>query len=128
MDPRSSMRKRPEPHLVLCDLPQSGEPVRFDDQEEHDQGAEDHQLDVRKDGVRDFDAEQVRDAAEQQAEEDRQQDDERRAEEGAEDRAHAAEDDHKENAKRQVEVECLGLHRPQVAEGVQRRPRRSKTN
>src|SRR5690348_2577238 len=35
------MRERPEAKLLLKDLPQAGEPVRLDDEEEDDQAAED---------------------------------------------------------------------------------------
>src|SRR5262245_65573272 len=42
-----SIRERPQPELFFRDRPQPGEPVRLDDQEEHDQGAEQHELDVR---------------------------------------------------------------------------------
>src|SRR5438105_13402170 len=40
------MRKGPEPQLLLGDLPQAGEAIGFDDQEEDDQAAEDDRLRV----------------------------------------------------------------------------------
>src|SRR5574337_86059 len=36
--------KRPESQLFLCDLPKPRQPVRLDDEEEDDQAAEDHRL------------------------------------------------------------------------------------
>jgi len=48
-----SMRERPQPQLFLRDLPDPREAVRLDDQEEDDQAAEDHQLDVRRDAAGD---------------------------------------------------------------------------
>ena len=44
--PWSSVRERPQPELLLGDLPEPREPVRLDDQEEDDEPAEDHQLDL----------------------------------------------------------------------------------
>src|SRR6476619_491390 len=45
--PLASVRERPQPQLVLGDLPQACESVRLDDQEEDDQAAKGHQLEVR---------------------------------------------------------------------------------
>src|SRR5436305_11663041 len=36
--------ERPHPQLLLADLPQAREPVRLDDQEEDDERAHDHEL------------------------------------------------------------------------------------
>src|SRR4026209_1959206 len=66
-----SVRERPKPQFFLGDLPSPRQPVRLDDQEEHDQAAEDDQLDVRLHRVGDLDPEPLREPAEQQAEEDR---------------------------------------------------------
>jgi hypothetical protein len=41
-----SVRERPQAQLLLADLPQPGQAVRLDDQEEDDQAAEDDQLEV----------------------------------------------------------------------------------
>src|SRR5918996_6134295 len=41
-----SIWKRPAAQLFLADLPEAGEPVRLDDQEEDDQRAKDHELHV----------------------------------------------------------------------------------
>src|SRR5512143_179354 len=46
-----SMRKRPEAQLLLGRLPEAREPVGLDGEEEDDQGAEDHQLEVRGEGL-----------------------------------------------------------------------------
>ena len=40
------MRERPEPQLLLGDLPQTRQAVGFHDQEEHDQSAEQHGLEL----------------------------------------------------------------------------------
>src|SRR5262245_34721242 len=52
-----SIRERPKPELFLGDGPQPGEAVRLHDQEEHDQEAEQHELDVRDCRRRQADAE-----------------------------------------------------------------------
>src|SRR3982751_5740983 len=44
------MRERPQTQLFLSDGPEAGQAVRLDDQEEHDQRAEDHDLEVRNGG------------------------------------------------------------------------------
>src|SRR5271165_1475083 len=44
--PSASMRERPEPQLLLADRPKSRQTVRLDDQEEDDQRAEDHRLQI----------------------------------------------------------------------------------
>src|SRR5690242_21427368 len=54
-----SVRERPEPQLLLGDLPEAREPVRLRDQEEDDEAAEDHQLDLLLEGHRHRDAHQV---------------------------------------------------------------------
>ena len=41
------MRERPQPQLLLAGRPQPRQAVRLDDQEEDDQRAEDHELEVR---------------------------------------------------------------------------------
>src|SRR5262245_1278640 len=83
---RFSIRERPHPELLLADRPQPGEAVRLGDEEDHDHGAEQHELDVRNRRSRDANSQPVR----QLVEEDRHQDDEDRPEEGTEDRAEAA--------------------------------------
>src|SRR5216683_8153646 len=40
------IREWPHPQLLLSNLPQPGEPVRLDHQEEYDQRANDHELQV----------------------------------------------------------------------------------
>src|SRR5690349_17428454 len=105
------MRKRPEPQLLLKDLPQAREPVRLDDEEEDDQAAEDDRFGVRHHRVRHLDAERGLERFRDQVEEDRKERDERGAEERAGDRADAADDDHEEHAERQVQGEGLGLDR-----------------
>src|SRR6478609_4108692 len=46
-----SMRERPQPQLFLRDLPDPRQTVGLDDQEEDDQAAEHHQLEVRRDAA-----------------------------------------------------------------------------
>src|SRR5688572_19663433 len=41
-----SVRKRPHPEFLLADLPQPREAVRLDDQEENDQHADHHELEM----------------------------------------------------------------------------------
>src|SRR5687767_8154734 len=52
-----SMRERPQPQLLLGDLPEAGKAVRLDDEEEDDEPAEDDELQVGHRGVRDLDPE-----------------------------------------------------------------------
>src|SRR5262245_17710796 len=78
-----SMRKRPQAKLFLRDLPQSREPVRLHDQEEDDERAEDHQLELFLQRHRQLEADRVGHVGE----EDRHEQDEAGAEERAQ---HAA--------------------------------------
>src|SRR5687768_7524111 len=89
-----SMRERPQPQLLLGDLPEAGKAVRLDDEEEDDEPAEDDELQVGHRGVRDLDSDGVRQPPRSEVEEDGKERDEGRPEEAAEDRAHAADDDH----------------------------------
>src|SRR5919199_4519530 len=41
-----SMRERPQPQLLLADLPQPGQTMRLHDQEEDDERPEHHELDL----------------------------------------------------------------------------------
>src|SRR6059036_947105 len=82
-----SMRERPQTQLLLGDLPEPGQALRLDDQEEDDQYAEDDGLQVRHDGVRDLDAEELVDPARGEIEKDGEQRDEGGAEKRTEDRA-----------------------------------------
>src|SRR5688572_12450400 len=100
-----SVREGPQAQLLLRDLPQPGKPVGLHDQEEDDEAAEDHQLQVGHGGVRDFHAERVRHPARGEVEENRKQRDEGRPEEGPEDRPHPPDDDHEEDAEGQVRSE-----------------------
>src|SRR5688500_11448584 len=96
----SSVRERPEPQLLLGDLPEPGEAVGLDNQDKDDQAAEDHQLEVGHQSMRDLDVEGMGGPAGGDVEHDRKQGDERGAEERAEDRADAADDDHEQDAER----------------------------
>src|SRR5574343_718693 len=77
------VREGPQAQLFLGDLPQTGQPVRLNDQEEHDQRTEHQDLDVRHGGAGKRQAEQVGNERQGNIEEDRQQQDESSAEEGA---------------------------------------------
>src|SRR5262245_51201337 len=72
-----SVRKRPQPQLLLRDLPEPREPVRLDDEEEHDQRAEDHELELLGQRDRQLDAHRVRRVGQEYG----QQQDEGRAQE-----------------------------------------------
>src|SRR5438874_10773699 len=112
--PSLSVRKRPEPELFLGDLPQTRESVRLDDQEQDDEAAEHHELDLllQRDGHGDM--QQVRHVRE----EDRDQHDEARPEERAEDRAEPADDHHEQHEERQPDVEGQRLGAAEVEEDV----------
>src|ERR1700741_2002582 len=105
------MRERPQPHLLLGDLPEAGKAGGLHDQEEDDQAAEDDELQVGDHGVRDLEPGGMRDPARDQVEEDREQGDEGRTEESAENRPYAPDDDHEQDPKREVQAVGLGLDR-----------------
>src|SRR5689334_11042205 len=69
-----SMREGPKPELLLGDRPQACEAVRFDHQEEDDQGAEDHRFEVRDRGGADLPADQLAERRQRLVEEDWQED------------------------------------------------------
>src|SRR5260221_14141061 len=93
------MRERPEPQLLLGDLPQPGQAVRLDDQEEDDQAAEDDGLGVGHERVRYLYPQRGLQRLGGQVQQDREEGNEGRSQEGAEDRAHAADDHHEEDAE-----------------------------
>ena len=74
------MRERPQTQFLLGNLPQTGEPVWFDDQEEHDQRTEYRDLDVRHGSAGKGQVEQVGDKRQCHIEKDGQEQDEGRAE------------------------------------------------
>src|SRR5215471_5554852 len=113
----TSMREGPETQFLLADLPQPGQAVGLDGEEEEDQGTEDHQLEVRGKGLADTAAKKRVGGDVQQ---DRQQHDEPGAEEGPQDASHPADDYHEEDLEGAVQVEGLRLDRAQVREGPQR--------
>src|SRR5258708_21863144 len=92
------IRKRPQPELLLADLPEPRQPPRLDDQEEDDEAAEDHGLQVAHGVDGDLEAEHAR----RVVEEDRQQHDEAGAEERAQYAAQPADDNHEEDLERAV--------------------------
>src|SRR3546814_4948566 len=55
-----SVGERPQPELLLGDLPEPRQAVRLDDKEEDDQGAEHHEFQVRDDLDGDLQPEQGR--------------------------------------------------------------------
>src|SRR4029453_11533006 len=60
MGPSGLMRKRPQAELLLGDLPEPREAVRLHDQEEEDEAAEDHHLDLLHERHRQVDPQRVR--------------------------------------------------------------------
>src|SRR6185436_18645138 len=96
-----SVRKRPQPQLLLPDRPEPREAVRLDDEEEDDEGAENHDFDVRDHRGGQRHAQPRRQLVQHQ----RQDDDEGCAQERSEDRAETADDHHEEQLERAVHVE-----------------------
>src|SRR5581483_4084944 len=88
-----SVRERPPPQLLLRELPQPRQPARLDGQEEQDEAAEHHQLDLLLEGDRQAEAEPARHVGEQ----DRHQHDERRPQERAQHGTEPPDDDHEED-------------------------------
>src|SRR3989454_2275171 len=107
-----SMGEWPESQLLLRDLPEPGQAVRLDDQEEEDQSAEDHQLDLLLERNRKPEPDRVR----RVAQDDRNEHDERGAEEGAQDAAPAADDHHEQDEERDADVERQGLGAAEIEE------------
>src|ERR1700682_5295470 len=75
------MRKRPQPQLFLCDLPEPREAVGLHGQKENDQGAENDQLEVGREASAHAGREQ---GVGRDVQENRQEDDEGGAKEGPE--------------------------------------------
>src|SRR5262245_48678027 len=96
--PSGLVRKRPQAQLLLGDLPEPREAVRLDDQEEDDEAAEHHELDLLLQRHRHVEA----DGVGRIGEEDRHHHDEGGAEEGAEDAPQPADDDHEQHEEREV--------------------------
>src|SRR5215831_20525949 len=93
--------ERPHPQFLLANLPQPGKPGRFDDQKQHDQCADDHELDVlNRRGMHGY-AEFRR----QITQHDRQNENERGAKERPGQAAETTDDDHEENKEAQIDVE-----------------------
>ena len=90
--------------------------MRFDNQKEDDQRAEDHELDVGDQGRGNRRIEGQHAGVQQ----DRQQHDEGGAEEGAENRAQPADDDHEQHLEGAVDLEGQGFHRARIDEGPER--------
>src|SRR5262249_61208697 len=94
-----SVRERPEPQLLLRDLPEPRQSVRLDHEEENDQAAEHHELDLLLQRHRQYEPDHVRHVGE----EDRDQDDEGGPEEAPEDAAQPADDHHEQADTRAVD-------------------------
>src|SRR5215510_3325287 len=116
MNPSRLVRKRPKTKLFLRDLPEPREAVRLRDQEEDDETAEDHQLDLLLQGHRQSEAHGVRHIRE----EDRHHHDEGGAEERPQDAPQAADDHHEQHEERQIDVEGERLRAAEVEEHVLR--------
>src|SRR5437870_10163437 len=107
-----SMGEWPEPQLLLRDLPEPGQAARLDDQEEDDQSAEDHQLDL----LLERDGQSESDRMRRVTQDDRDQHDERGAEEGPHDAAQAADDHHEQDEERDADVERQRLGAAEIEE------------
>src|SRR6266576_619788 len=115
-----SIRERPQPHFFLGDLPDPRQPVRLDDQEENDQPAEYHQLEVRPEAAGNVEMQCVVEEGDADAERDRQHDDECASEERSKHGPDAADNDHEKNAEGQVEVVGFRLDGAEIGIGEQR--------
>src|SRR5512144_3026129 len=112
-----SMRKRPDPELLLPDLPEPGEAVWLDDEEDDDQRTEADQLQLAQEPRLHIPAHHC---VEGPVQEQREESDERRAEERAHHRTQATDDDHEEDLERALQIERLRLDRAQVGERPER--------
>src|SRR5574340_682690 len=116
------MGKRPQPQLLLADLPQPRESVRLDDQEEDDEPPEHHQLEIRRQRPRHRHVKRrLQDSVQplrRHVEADRHQHDERGPEKRAEDAAHAPDDHHEQDPEREIEREAFGLDGAEIRIGV----------
>src|SRR5450830_959326 len=97
------MWERPQAQLLLGNLAQARQPMRLNNQEENDQPAEQHELDMRHRRIGERQVQERRQRWQHVVEEDRQQQDEGRAEEGTKYAADTTNDDHEQDAKRQIQ-------------------------
>src|SRR5262249_1894015 len=94
--------------------PQARETVRLDDQEEDDEPAEYHQLEIRNRALGDAQAEVAVEKTDGDREQHRQQRDERAAEKRPQYRPDAPDDHHEQDAEREIEIERFGLYRSEI--------------
>src|SRR5215469_7592982 len=106
----------PKPQLLFTDHPQPRQTVRLDDQKENDQGAEDHRLQI----THKVDRYRKTGEAWRVVEKDWQEHDEGSAEERAQDAAETADDNHKQNLERPVDLERAGLDGARIDKGPHR--------
>src|SRR5262249_52532172 len=110
------MRERPEPDLLLDDLPHAGEAARLVNQQENEETAEDDALELGQQVAIDLAAEQRRDIVQREG----QQLDVDDAEERAQDTAEATHDDHEQHLEGARQAECLHVHRAEIEESPER--------
>src|SRR6202162_4471803 len=119
-NPPASVGERPEPQLLLGNLPQARKAQRLDDEEKDDERAEQDQGQVGDQPCGKGEAERALDRGSRKVHEDRQEHDEGRAEERSQDAADAADDDNKENPKGKFELESRRFDRAQIRKRVKR--------
>src|SRR5215813_3703058 len=107
-----SMRKGPQPELLLRDLPQPCEAARLGDQEEDDERAEHHDLELLRERHGQVDAHGAR----RIGEEHRHEQDESRPEERTQDAAEPPDDHHEQDQERQRDVEGERLGAAEIQE------------
>src|SRR5450631_4007069 len=100
-----SIRERPHPEFLLPDLPKPGQASRLRDQEENDEYSQRYEVDVLEGRRGHREAQRTPN----QAQHDGQTEYQGGAEERTEQAAEAADDDHKQNEKRLIDAEALGL-------------------
>src|SRR6218665_2471620 len=113
----TSMPERTQAQPLLGQLPQPRQTERLEDQETDDHCAEDDLLHSRDDTGVDAVAEQ---AVEHNVEQNGGKQDEGGTQERAHDGADAADDDHEQDAERQVDVESRGLDGLQIGKSEER--------
>src|SRR5215467_2356791 len=115
-DCASLIWERPHPQFLLGNLPQPREASWFRDQEEHDQRADDHELDVLNCCRVNWDAKLRRKIAKR----DRHNEDQGGAEKRAGQTPKSSNDNHEENEEAQIDIENRRLRAPVPEENQQR--------
>src|SRR5450830_354500 len=114
------VRERPQTQFFLGDLPQASQSMRLDNQEEDNQRAKQHQLDMRHRGIGERQVQQLRQRRQDVIEKNRQQQDECRSQKSAQNATDTTDDDHEQNPERQIQRKAIRLHRTEITERIQR--------